>query len=412
MWEQGSAAQRSGRQESLTSKGSLWESMCSDAAEVGYRFGTRRAVPPGITLDRIAPLARRAGITRLADVTGLDWVGLPVYQAIRPNSRNLSVSQGKGLTRTQAKVSALMESLECFHAEKIEQPRQWATVQSMRPKLGYEPSRLLVADESLLKDEALVEWVAATDLLNGNPTWIPLQLCDLDLSARDQIHVPLFLTTSVGLAAGNTITEALLHGLCEVIERDCSWRMHGAKFDPSRCVSTSSVYPGLARRMLRRFSDAGIAVHIVDVTGPTGVPCFEVFLSESDAGCFHYGAGCHPSRLTALLRALSEAAQSRLTHIAGTRDDLAVEAYFSDLQPQHARKNDSMLPNGQRRFRSCLSLPVQPLRSTLDDLLRRVRAVTGASAVAVDLARPDFGLPVVFVVAPGLRFALPERLAP
>src|SRR5215472_9591286 len=100
----------------------LWERIVSDTARPRYHFGTQRAAAPDETLRRIKPLLPRAGITRLADVTGLDWIGLPVYQAIRPNSRNISVSQGKGLTRAQAKVSALMESLESFHAECIQQP--------------------------------------------------------------------------------------------------------------------------------------------------------------------------------------------------------------------------------------------------------------------------------------------------
>ena len=119
----------------------------------GYHFGTRREVAPAETLRRIRPLLRRAGITRLADVTGLDWIGIPVYQAIRPNSRNLSVAQGKGLTRTQAKVSALMESLESFHAERIEyQTSLRASVSELRPRLGYDPRTLSVVREPSVLD--------------------------------------------------------------------------------------------------------------------------------------------------------------------------------------------------------------------------------------------------------------------
>ena len=75
-------------------------------------------------------------------MTGLDWVGIPVYQAARPNSRSLSVSQGKGLTPTQAKVSALMEALEGFHAEEIRLPAVTETVGAMRGSLGYDPRAL------------------------------------------------------------------------------------------------------------------------------------------------------------------------------------------------------------------------------------------------------------------------------
>lgn len=158
----------------------LWQQIETDTAEPRYRFGTHRAARPTVTLRRITPLLGQAGITRLADVTGLDWVGLPVYQAIRPRSRNLSVSQGKGLTAAQARVSALMESLETFHAERIEQPSVWATVGALRGDLAYDPHQLPLSEPSLLDDETLLEWIAATDLSTGAPTWVPRRLCELD----------------------------------------------------------------------------------------------------------------------------------------------------------------------------------------------------------------------------------------
>src|SRR5438552_592107 len=72
--------------------------------------GTHRARSPRATLARMRPLMKRLGITRLACLTGLDAVGVPVWAAIRPNGRSLSTSQGKGLSDDAAAVSALMES--------------------------------------------------------------------------------------------------------------------------------------------------------------------------------------------------------------------------------------------------------------------------------------------------------------
>src|SRR5918997_2547108 len=120
----------------------LWQQITAESADAVYHYGTRRSIPPSETLRSIRPLLGRAGITRLADVTSLDWIGMPVYQAIQPNSRNLSVSQGKGLTRAQAQVSALMEALESFHGEEIRQPTIRATVVEMRDRLAYDPYSL------------------------------------------------------------------------------------------------------------------------------------------------------------------------------------------------------------------------------------------------------------------------------
>ena len=63
----------------------------------GYTSGTHRTVTPAETLARLKPLLPRMGITRLANVTGLDTIGIPVVMSVRPNSRSRSVSQGKGL---------------------------------------------------------------------------------------------------------------------------------------------------------------------------------------------------------------------------------------------------------------------------------------------------------------------------
>ncbi len=81
-------------------------------------------MPPEVTWERIRPILRTLGITRVADVTGLDDVGIPVHQAIRPASHTLSVSQGKGVTHELARVSAAMEMIELAHAEVVDQPVQ------------------------------------------------------------------------------------------------------------------------------------------------------------------------------------------------------------------------------------------------------------------------------------------------
>lgn len=382
---------------------SLWQQIEADTAEPRYRFGTHRAARPAVTLRRIAPLLDRAGITRLADVTGLDWVGLPVYQAIRPRSRNLAVSQGKGLTRSQAKVSALMESLETFHAEQIAQPTVRATVGALRGELAYDPYQLELSAPSFLADETLLDWVQATDLSTGAPTWVPRRLCELDVSLVERCYVPLFLASSNGLASGNTVAEALIHGLCEVVERDSLWRCAPSRLDPERSVAPATVTPRLARRVLDRFAGAGLRTHIADLTGPTDLPCFEVWLDHPESPSLYGGTGCHPSRLTALLRALTEAAQSRLTYIAGSRDDIARAAYRHPRTSSGAPPRLPFPAESRRRFGGVPSLPTTGARPQLREIVRRVRDVTGMSPLAVDLSRPEFGLPVVFVVAPGLR---------
>ena len=64
------------------------------------------------TLKLIKANYKKFGITRVANVTGLDHVGIPIYSAIRPNSKTIVSSAGKGLTDKESLISAVMESIE------------------------------------------------------------------------------------------------------------------------------------------------------------------------------------------------------------------------------------------------------------------------------------------------------------
>ncbi|KYF86628.1 hypothetical protein BE20_00300 [Sorangium cellulosum] len=101
-------------------------------APKGYLAGTHRQVPPEETLRRVRRLMPVMGITRIANVTGLDNIGIPVVMVCRPNSRSLSVSQGKGLDLPTAQASGLMESVEAYHAERIDLPLKLASYEELR----------------------------------------------------------------------------------------------------------------------------------------------------------------------------------------------------------------------------------------------------------------------------------------
>ncbi len=83
-------------------------------------FGcTHRAIAPEKTITNVESKLRSAGVTRVAEITHLDRVGVPVYTAIRPSAAEgaVSIYAGKGATKAQAKASAMMESFERYSAE-------------------------------------------------------------------------------------------------------------------------------------------------------------------------------------------------------------------------------------------------------------------------------------------------------
>lgn len=361
--------------------------------------GTHRVCAPEETWERVRPRLAAAGITRVADVTRLDVIGIPVYQAVRPLSRNLSVSQGKGITPMLARVSAVMEAVELWHAERVELDAAPAAVRDV--PLPYAVDDLDLIERNLLGDATVLHWVGGRGLRNGRTVPVPREYLEIDHTVVDRWHPPLFLVTSNGLSSGNTLEEAVLHGLYEVIERDALAALLATPRSAWRRLDPGTVSGGDAPALIERIRAAGCEVSIVDARSRTGLPVFMVEVWSPAYPQWFGGAGCHRDREVALCRALTEAVQSRLTAISGARDDVDSTVY--------TRVVDWCAPQVQRAGGELVSYAWVPdtvagdLGDDLAAVVAGVEAVTGVEPFAVDLSRERMGIPVVRVVAPGMR---------
>ncbi len=285
-----------------------------------YRDGTHRVRHPDDTWRIIEPRLARYGITRIADVTGLDTVGIPVALAIRPLARSLSVSQGKGQTPVLAKVSSAMESIELWHAENAYPSLIARNAAGRQLGLPYQVVDLDLVPGSLVGESTPLDWVAAAGLISGVTTPVPLDL--VCLTPPDQRRwTPFGLRrTSNGLASGNCREEAALHALYEVIERDA---IRGEPWDGDpRYVDPESVTDSGCAALLARLRSAGVVFDVVHVPSRFRVPCFATRIWSDDLPITCLGFGAHLAPEVALSRAVTEAAQGRLTAISGSREDL------------------------------------------------------------------------------------------
>jgi YcaO-like protein with predicted kinase domain len=403
----------------------------SATSEKRYLVGTHRVCAPEDTLARWEPEASRFGITRIADVTDLDVIGIPVYQAIRPNARSLSVSQGKGVTHAAAKVSALMEAAELWHAEHHEVPMVRASARDLGARVGSADggarvgsgdggARATVADldrlpqrgEARLAASTTLLWVEGEDLAGGGPVWVPEQLVGMDVTLRPEGGSAQLSGSTTGLASGNTFHEAVLSALLEVIERD-AFRLgthREAWLDPSRRIDPASIDEPTCRTLVDTIEAAGVVIALVDMTSDLGVPTVACFLTDRDRNPFRVlpltlGSGCHPSPAVAASRALTEAAQSRLTVIAGSRDDLTAADYGHKRWSAEAGKaRDELLAAATRASLDALpGYASDTVDGDVDATLERLRARGIDRAVVVDLTIARIGMPVVKVVVPGLE---------
>ncbi|MEW2514651.1 YcaO-like family protein [Streptomyces sp. NPDC046870] len=348
------------------------------------------------TWAAIRGLLPRAGVTRVADVTWLDHIGIPVFQAVRPNALTLSVSQGKGTTPAAARVSAAMEALEVWHAEHFPPTGVHARVSDVQRSLTYEIGGLRSAPRSCLSGDTVLEWAPARTLdEDPRETLLPAALFRLDALVAREWRPPLFTVSSNGLASGTTYDEAVTHALYEVVERDAL--AASARAGNRTRVAPDSV-TGTPRLLLDRLATAGMNVLVEHCPSPVGTPCFAARLRSEDLPVEFIGSGAHRDPGRALTRALTEAAQSRLSAIAGTREDLTKAIYSG--RPGSAGEPWDDAGNGVD-FRCFRPVPPGAAGPEWLGLSRAVAAVYGSTPVVVDLRREEFDVPVVRVVCPG-----------
>jgi len=384
--------------------------LARDGGRKAFRTGTHRTVPPSETLRRLEPLLPALGITRVANVTGLDRIAVPVVTVCRPNSRSVAVSQGKGLTIECAKASGIMEAAEGFHAERIERPLRLGSARDLQDTLALvETERLPRQRRSRWDRDRPILWIEAVDLAADEPVWVPYEVVHANYAHPLPAGSGCFVASTNGLASGNHPLEAICHAICEVVERDASalaqsWsksERDAARIDPE------SVADAGCRSVLDRIRQAGFAVAIWETTTDIGVPAFDCVIVDERVPNGHAGggSGCHPTAEIALLRALTEAVQVRNTYVTGSRDDLREDEYTAAAQAtrfRHLRLSMSAATPG-RDIATVAGTSFDSFAEECRWLLDRLAAAGCPRVMVVDLTKPQFALPVFRAVIPGLE---------
>jgi ribosomal protein S12 methylthiotransferase accessory factor len=411
------------------------------------RPGLNRSVTPDETLARVAPVMRSIGITRVSDITGLDRLGIPVWSAVVPKSRDLlSVYNGKGATHVGAKVGAIMEAFERQAALTFERPHLLASYSEVRKtRRAMDPKAAGIMMDAEYSEEREIVWTEGHEIATGEPVLVPADLAGLNPPGIPLANRAYGFCTSNGLASGNTYEEAVAQGLCELVERD-AWTIAvilghwvpRARFEAARAKAglpkldwkgkeqpfsdDGERYPvidldtvdGEVRRMCDLYLEAGLPPTLREITSDIGVPTFCATVREEvhkDLPRAHLGVGTHPEPRVAALRALSEAAQSRVVDIQGVREDMSgatenVPSYMCHAKRVSRINEKSWLHMDTERKRSFKDIASGRTEDTLDDVTRIVSALERCglpSAIEVDVTNPAVGVPVTRVIVPGLE---------
>jgi len=413
-----------------------------------------RAVTPEETLARVVPLAKEVGITRLSDITGLDRLGIPVWSSVVPKSNDLlSTYNGKGTTHAAAKIGAIMEAVERHAAFTFERPFRRASYASIAAhRRAVDPATVCLALLPGYTKHTELLWTEGHDLFSGEEVLVPADLAGYNNRWSDNSSSRVFaIASSNGLASGNTYEEAVAQALCEVVERD-AWTVATilahwvprARFEAARAkdglpkldwteqeqpfsddgdrypIIEPSTLDGAPRDVYAKFARAGLAPTLRDITSDLGVPTFLASVREqvsTDLPRAHIGLGTHPDSRVAVLRALTEAAQSRAVDIQGVREDMSTSAESTPKYMAHAQRvariNDKCWLYVQTsRRKSFADVRFVRATDTLDDIkwiLDSLRRCDLPLAVEVELTNPSIGIPVTRVIVPGLESWAADR---
>jgi ribosomal protein S12 methylthiotransferase accessory factor len=300
-------------------------------------------------LERGSALAARAdwaGVSRLANVTGLDIIGIPVIAAIRPQSRSVTVSHGKGMTIATALASAVHESCELFAAEDWQGESCLSAHEDLDSASTYPLEcmpRFAGGPNCEDLSRVAIPWVCGRRLADDSPIWLPLELVGMNQQVPAPRGYCFFAGSATGLAASDDADAAILHALCEVIERDrfARWRRLRSADRHATALRLGSASDPECRDLASRIQRCGLSLLLFDMTGRLGVPCIlaEIFdfSPTGDRVPYSQGMAASPDKNIALRQAILEAAQSRLGYISGTRDDLDWYDYWP--LAEHLREN-------------------------------------------------------------------------
>ncbi|HEY8312642.1 MAG TPA: YcaO-like family protein [Candidatus Baltobacteraceae bacterium] len=386
-----------------------------------------RSVPLEQTLATAKALRGSYGITRIGETTYLDRIGIPTISAVVPNSPDiLGVYNGKGLSRDHAVASALMEALERQICARHTLPVFQTSVAGCDSLLDLKELGWLG------EIRGTTDAIRGTNLLTGDPVEVPRGLVDCPRRGPQ-----LFRYTSTnGLASGNNATEAIYHALFELIERHMWSSVHVRAHIWPRALHLRSGLPleapddaicddvvdadrhPIVGDLLQRVTAAGLDIRLLTFRQRGWPSAMLACIKEPEQRrlFYHLGMGCSWSPAHAAIRAITEAAQARVTDIQGAREDIRqaddgpkAERFEHGRRPSGYPMSGRWYfdgPAGAVKLADLEDRSATDLARELDAVLDTLRSFGETCVAYVDLTPPGCPVSVARVIVPHLERTL------
>lgn len=372
-----------------------------------YTLETHRARVPNATLQFVQSKQEILDMKSLRDATDDDRIGIPVFTCyrIRPDGSRTDHT-GKGASKTQAQVSLTMEAIERYSSEfKKEDEKKLVkeSYNSLKIKCNaLDPQELILSRFSDYKPNDELYWVQGYDLIKDEEILIPACCVYHPFNLDNDL---LISSNTDGLASGNTIEEAIFHGLTEVIERD-AWSIAKYTGEPRDALFIEDQADNqFILDIIEKFEKAEIQIVCKDITSDIGVPVIAAFsqdLIHEDMMPID-GFGAHLDPKVAMARALLELASTRglliQKHgIKGIKNPtplyLQEESEVED--PRFYAYRQKSLGELEVGYSQDISKDIEAVAAKLEE--RGLQKI-----IVVDLTKPEIGIPTVRAIIPGME---------
>jgi ribosomal protein S12 methylthiotransferase accessory factor YcaO len=404
--------------------------------------GTSRIQPPEKTLLAVEGITGKIGVTRIGNITHLDRLGIPNYSVVLPGTEDyIWVYSGKGFTMKQARTSGLMEAIERYSSlpGSYERPLIRGSYFELSKRYNIlSPDDVCEPLSVPYRDDMIMDYIEGLDLVSYEQILVPAALALFRYTQHGKAVNPFSFSHTNGLASGNVLEEAICHALCEVIERDASslaelrssaFPFHLIKILTNKfkesgyaineiasdaMVDEPNLFPMLdlegdifqpARNLVDKFKAANISLIIKEITSDVGISTFNAASVEwltQNYGYLAEGTGTHPDARIALVRAITELAQTRAANIQGARDDLRKINYVGE-NSEDKRSWQFLNSDSKVRLSGVKSYYNQNILDDIRLILNQLKAVGLKKAIVVDLTVPWIEIPVVRAIVPGLE---------
>jgi ribosomal protein S12 methylthiotransferase accessory factor len=356
-----------------------------------------------IALRRLKP----PFLMRLRRIDYLDRLDIPVYESITGEKTKKAYPAdstfthrcyGKGKSTTQARASAVMELVERFSCQHF-----FANADNVRLQVSGG-----INNRSFLEDirATLPEQFKNDRFILDELKVAPFRLVKaFSLTRNKDILFPSdFFHTTTGFASGNCIEEAILHGVCECLERHRIAVVSEGRLS-TPLIDVDSIDVAEAREIISRFNRAGVKLFIKDFSGGFKIPTIGILSYDSGGrgiDKIYCIAGTSLNREIALVRALTEVAQQRsqVLHEKVRRKPFGFPLFRSLKDARHFTNSEKII-----RFSELPSCPNKDFKVEVETAVKELHK-KGHEIIVIVATHPVLKIPTVIVAIPWLPIPL------